>query len=125
LVSFSLPDSKSPHALVDPCAGDAGAIATLRDLWFGEERLCRSHNVHEAQLFLVELEAERFKAACKRLPFYSPFSGRWDTVLEADAFHVHIKPADGASLLFLNPPYDTDLIEGGSSSGFSGAGRSA
>jgi hypothetical protein len=112
LVGFSLPSSKSPHVLADPCAGDAQAITTLRNLWFGEERLCRSHNVHDAQLVLVELEQERFRAAEKRLPFFSSYGGRWDTVLEADAFHVHIKPADGASLLFLNPPYDTDPVEG-------------
>jgi hypothetical protein len=113
LVGFSLPESKSPHVLVDPCAGDAGAIITLRNLWFGEERLCKSERyAHDAHLVLVELEGERFKAADQRLRLFSSFGRRWDTVLEADAFHVQIKPADGASLLFLNPPYDTDPIEG-------------
>jgi len=112
LVSFSLPESKAPHALVDPCAGDAAAIIALRNLWFGETRICKSYNAHDAHLFVVELERERFKAANASLPFSNVYTGRWDTVLEADAFHVDIKQSDGASLLFLNPPYDTDPVEG-------------
>ncbi|HET9210642.1 MAG TPA: DUF6094 domain-containing protein [Thermoanaerobaculia bacterium] len=110
-MGFRIPQSKSPHVLVDPCAGDAHAIATLRDLWFGEERLCQSYNVFDAQIFALELEKERAQAAEARLSSSGPY-GRWDTVYETDAFHVHIKPADGASLLFLNPPYDTDPVEG-------------
>jgi hypothetical protein len=118
LVEFDLPDSRGPHVLVDPCAGDSEAIITLRNLWFGEERPCKNHNVHDARLFVVELEKDRFQATDRRLRFYSPYSGRWDTVLEADAFHVEIKPCDGASLLFLNPPYDTDPVEGRSEQRF-------
>ena len=112
LMTFSLPESRSPHVLVDPCAGDGAAIIGLRNLWFGEERSSPRHNVHDAHLFLVELEKERFQAAEARLTHVSSYGGRWDTVLEADAFHVDIKPSDGASLLFLNPPYDTDAVEG-------------
>jgi hypothetical protein len=112
LVSFSLPESRTPHVLVDPCAGDGEAIATLRNLWFGVERPGKTYGVLDARLYLVELEKERFTAAEKRLPFVSPYIGRWDTVLETDAFHVHIKAGDGASLLFLNPPYDTDPVDG-------------
>ncbi|HEY0511538.1 MAG TPA: DUF6094 domain-containing protein, partial [Thermoanaerobaculia bacterium] len=112
LMTFSLPQSRSPHVLVDPCAGDGEAIIGLRNLWFGEERSSQRYNVHDAHLFLVELEKDRFKAAEAKLSHFSSCGGRWDTVLEADAFHVDIKPNDGASLLFLNPPYDTDAVEG-------------
>ncbi len=111
-MTFSLPESRSPHVLVDPCAGDGAAISGLRNLWFGEERSSSRHNVHDAHLFLVELEKDRYKAAESRLSHFGSYGGRWDTVLEADAFHVDIKPNDGASLLFLNPPYDTDAVEG-------------
>ncbi len=111
-MSFSLPESRTPHVLVDPCAADGEAIATLRNLWFGEERPCKTYGVLDARLYLVELEKERFTAAEKRLPFFSPYIGRWDSILETDAFHVHIKAGDGASLLFLNPPYDTDPVDG-------------
>jgi len=111
-VSFSLPSSKGPHALVDPCAGDAAAIITLRNLWFGETRIHKSYNVHDARLFVVELEKDRFDAADLQLRCTNAYLGRWDTVLEGDAFHVDIKVEDGASLLFLNPPYDVDPVEG-------------
>jgi hypothetical protein len=70
-MTFSLPDSRSPHVLVDPCAGDGAAIIGLRNLWFGEERSSSRHNVHDAHLFLVELEKERFKAAEARLTHVS------------------------------------------------------
>src|SRR3954454_5557338 len=76
LVSFSRPASEGPHALVDPCAGDAAAIIALRNLWFGETRLCKNHGVHDAHLFVVEMEKERFKAADARLPFLNAYTGR-------------------------------------------------
>src|SRR4051794_37249540 len=110
LMTFSLPESRNPHVLVDPCAGDGEAISGLRNLWFGEERPSQRYNVHDAHLFLVELEKERFQAAEARLTHFSSLGRRWDTVLEADAFHVDIRPNEGASLLFLNPPYDTDAV---------------
>ncbi len=35
-----------------------------------------------------------------------------DLALHCDAFHLEIRPEEGASLLFLNPPYDMDKVHG-------------
>ncbi|HEY4595252.1 MAG TPA: DUF6094 domain-containing protein, partial [Thermoanaerobaculia bacterium] len=102
LVSFA-PQEVS-HVLVDPCAGDGTAIAALRALWFPEGK-------HEASIYAVELEQERAKALRKRLSL--PEGGSlYDISLHCDAFHLEIKPEEGASLLFLNPPYDIDKVHG-------------
>src|SRR6185295_4572508 len=113
LVEFTLPESEDRHVLVDPCAGDGLAIATLRDLWFGSTRANQHYGVLDASILAVELEKQRFKAAYDRLSFWDTSRyRRWDTVVEADAFHLGFKPFDGASVLYLNPPYDTDKIHG-------------
>ncbi|HEX4959752.1 MAG TPA: DUF6094 domain-containing protein [Thermoanaerobaculia bacterium] len=113
LVGFRLPKSKDRHVLVDPCAGDGEAVTVLRDLWFGPARTSRRFGVLDAHVFAVELEKDRYHIARKRLASWDHARGhKWDTVLDSDAFHVDIQPHDGASLLFLNPPYDTDPVHG-------------
>jgi hypothetical protein len=113
LVEFTIPESEDRHVLVDPCAGDGLAIASLRDLWFGSTRVEKRFGGLDARILAVELERQRFKAAYDRLSSWDTSRHqRWDTVVEADAFHLGFKPFDGASLLFLNPPYDTDKIHG-------------
>src|SRR6185295_3084102 len=100
-------------------AGDGLAIATLRDLWFGSTRANQHYGVLDASILAVELEKQRFKAAYDRLSFWDTSRyRRWDTVVEADAFHLGFKPFDGASVLYLNPPYDTDKIHGRLEQGF-------
>ncbi|HYN19417.1 MAG TPA: DUF6094 domain-containing protein [Thermoanaerobaculia bacterium] len=102
LVSFAPQDET--HVLVDPCAGDGAAIAALRSRWFEQPD-------EDAAIVAVELEEER----AKRLRFLlKPLHGgsRWDVALHCDAFHVDITAKDGASLLFLNPPYDIDKVHG-------------
>src|SRR3954454_8858265 len=113
LVGFRLPASEDRHVLVDPCAGDGEAIAALRDLWFGPTRTHQRYGALDARIFAVELEKDRFKAAKKRLSAHDSAHGRlWDLVLEADAFHIAIEPDEGASVLYLNPPYDHDAVHG-------------
>jgi hypothetical protein len=110
LVRFQPPESRGPHLIVDPCAGDAEAITGLRAFWFGASRSLKRHNATDAYLYVVELERERFKAAEQRLALRDAYSNAWDRALNADAFRVNIELADGASLLFLNPPYGTDPL---------------
>jgi hypothetical protein len=113
LVDFRIPKSKDRHVLLDPCAGDGEAIATLRDLWFGETRSFKRYNVLNAHVVAIELEKQRFAAAKKRFTFWDASRNQpWDQILEADAFHLDFKPNDGASVLYLNPPYDTDKVHG-------------
>jgi hypothetical protein len=100
LLSFDGEDE--PHVLVDPCAGDGAAIAALRRHWF--ERPERG-----ATIYAVELEKERALGLSDHLSFAGP---RPDVTLHCDSFHLNIEPRDGASLLFLNPPYDFDKVHG-------------
>lgn len=102
LVSFEPQDEA--HLLVDPVAGDGAAIAALRRLWFERPD-------EDAAIYAVELEEQRAKGLRSRL---SPLQGgsHRDVSLHCDAFHVDITPREGASLLYLNPPYDTDKVHG-------------
>lgn len=102
LVSFAPQDE--PHVLVDPCAGDGAAVAALRKLWFEQPE-------EEAVIFAVELEELRARHLQSQLGLLQGGS-RGDVSLHCDAFHVDITPQEGASLLFLNPPYDTDKVHG-------------
>jgi hypothetical protein len=79
----------------DPCAGTGQAIVTLAaeildlDPW-DAGRYCKA----------IELEATRAEALARRLPHGWAHHG--------DAVTFGLDPRPGASLLFLNPPYDTD-----------------
>ena len=101
MVSFA--PQEEAHILVDPTAGDAAAIAALRTHWF--ERPDR-----EATIYAVELEEQRARNHRHHLSLYG--GSRPDVSLHCDAFHVEITAEDGASLLFLNPPYDIDKVHG-------------
>lgn len=94
--------------LLDPCAGDGEAIRTLRSLW--AESYAATDDPYDwrrprrPRIVACELEAER--AASLRASLLDPE----DEVHHADAFRLHAtaRGEDGASVLFLNPPYDLD-----------------
>jgi hypothetical protein len=96
LVSFARQDDA--HVLVDPCAGDGFAIDELRKHWFERPDL-------DSRIYAVELEKERARQL--RLRF-----SQADRTFHCDAFQVEISRRDGASLLYLNPPYDSDKVHG-------------
>ena len=85
------------HVLVDPCAGDGAAIAALRDRWFPRPN-------RDVAVYAVELEEQRARSLRTHLGS--------NVVQSCDAFHLEITPQDGASLLYLNPPYDVDKVYG-------------
>jgi Uncharacterised methyltransferase family (DUF6094) len=86
------------HILVDPCAGNAAAIAAIRHHCFADPK-------HDASIYAIEIEDQRARAQkAHLLPS--------DLGLHCDAFHVDIRADPGASLLFLNPPYDFDRVHG-------------
>ncbi|HEX9668431.1 MAG TPA: DUF6094 domain-containing protein, partial [Thermoanaerobaculia bacterium] len=97
LISWTRPESRrsgAQHLLLDPCAGEGEAIAALRRAWF--------EDVGVATIAACEMEESRATALAGRLSWR-------DQRLHADAFTLLWRPSDhGASLLFLNPPYDTD-----------------
>jgi hypothetical protein len=102
-----LPNRRDRHILVDPCAGEGDAIATLAGLWFPDPR--QAGFTTAPRIHAIELEAGRHQRLRAKLhPTDRPHHG--------DAFHFEIHGADqpgrGASLLFLNPPYDSDRLRG-------------
>ncbi len=101
LVSFTPQDEA--HVLADPCAGDGAAIAGLRKHWFPEHE-------RDAAIFAVELEEQRARDHHQWLSLH--YGTRRDVSIHGDAFHVDITAQEGASLLYLNPPYDFDKVHG-------------
>jgi hypothetical protein len=95
LVSVERDRYGSQPIFLDPCAGTGTAILTLAaavlDLDLPDAaRFCRA----------IELEATRAETLRRRLPHGSAH--------HADALTFGITASPGASVLFLNPPYDTD-----------------
>ncbi len=108
LVTFHpLERNSARHILVDPCAGGGEAIDTLCKLWFaGTPSQTATGTSPAGAIFAIEMEAGRYGQLKSRIPHSRHF--------HADAFRFTISRADeegcGASLLFLNPPYDTDRV---------------
>lgn len=93
-------------SFVDPCAADGAAVLGLTRALLVDDEVARL----AAKVFAVELEATRADALAKR-------RGRdiaWERLaaLHGDAFKVVWKRDEGASLLYLNPPYDHDPEHG-------------
>ncbi|HXU46617.1 MAG TPA: DUF6094 domain-containing protein, partial [Thermoanaerobaculia bacterium] len=91
--------------LFDPCAGDGQAIETLRSLWCGDPGDDRRPG---ASIVACELEESRARSLAFRLRHGS------DRALCGDAFRLVSRhgPGDGATVLYLNPPYDQDRAFG-------------
>lgn len=87
-------------ALVDPCAADGKAALALSDL------LDKSREDLTVHRYFVELEAVRFAALDKASPYGTKR-------VRGDAFRLEWERGErlGASLLFLNPPYDEGRLE--------------
>jgi Uncharacterised methyltransferase family (DUF6094) len=108
LVRFHPPeDHRATHLVVDPCAGGGEAIDTLCQLWFpAPPSPAADATSPTPEIFAIEMEAGRYNQLRTRLPHSHHF--------HADAFRFQISGAEqqgcGASLLFLNPPYDTDKV---------------
>lgn len=99
---------RTRHALLDPCAGEGEALFALRQAWLPPDGAgCDFH------VYGCELELSRFA----KLEARSRGAGRThDTHLEnGDAFSLSIRTdarCPGVSVLYLNPPYDTDKEHG-------------
>ena len=98
------PQPTAEILLADFCAGDGQAICDLA------AALAARQPTLTCTFELCELEAERARALQQRV---RPFQKGYYTpthVHHTDAFTLQAKhaPADGAHLLLLNPPYNTD-----------------
>lgn len=100
------------YALVDPCAGDGAAVLGLGAALFDAETLRQG----AVGVFACEMEATRFKALEKRRGSDHPWGACH--FVHGDAFRLRWElegdygSTNGASLLFLNPPYDHDPEHG-------------
>lgn len=92
---------RSEVSFMDPCAGEGDAILALMGALGKKE-----------SLYACEMEATRRKAAEQKLQSVSWNNTR--NLLEGDAFRITFEKGDkdGISVLFLNPPYDTDPVHG-------------
>lgn len=103
------PEPQGRSVLVDPCAGDGTAILTLRRLWVESYSPdgCPSPAGpwgYDTVIRACELEAERAWALRRSLLPNTDFG------LQGDAFRLCAQVPDegGATVLYLNPPYDQD-----------------
>lgn len=99
-------------SVLDPCAGDGDAVLTLVQQVFSHDDVVKGH----VDIYACEMERSRFTALKKRAEsqVHSLLN-----VLHGDAFRLAWSLKDnyssrrtGASLLFLNPPYDIDPVHG-------------
>lgn len=107
---FVLQTEPDKYCVLDPCAGEGEAVSELVNAVFGTkdthgykpEKGTRAEGV-DVLLVAVELEAERkikCETAARSVVGYSDAE-----VLHGDGLHCDAS-GDGASLLWLNPPYD-------------------
>jgi hypothetical protein len=101
------PEPTTPSFLLDPVAGDGAAIQTLRRLWIDSapDGAEFDHYYTRMSLYACELEAERARALEEGLGF-------GDVAFHGDAFRLcpPSPMAARATVLYLNPPYDTDPV---------------
>lgn len=109
-------DEGDRYVFLDPCAGEGAAVfALMADLYGRVYPGVEFRKLAEkVRFFGVEMEGQRYDALKKRTEAQLGYSGEVSTIVRGDAFSVEwtephgeeAKP--GASLLYLNPPYDQD-----------------
>lgn len=87
---------------MDPCAGDGEAIITLCKAW---------SKARTPKLYVCEMEQSRVEAFKERVKMDWALG---KNLLHGDAFNItfRVRERGGVSVLFLNPPYDTDPQHG-------------
>lgn len=94
-------DREAPQAILDPCAGEGEALIALARSWFD----LKGSNY---RLYACEMEKTRCDALSSALRQAIPFGFNYrHEALLGDAFRIHWK-SPGATVLYLNPPYDHD-----------------
>lgn len=88
-----VPPAGRKFNVLDPCAGKGAALEALADKWFG------------AVPYAIEVEVSRGEECAERI-------GADKTLAPCDIFAARMT-AGSMSLLWLNPPYDTELGGGG------------
>ncbi|XXX79221.1 DUF6094 domain-containing protein [Sorangium sp. So ce134] len=95
------------HAIVDPCAGEAAALVGLTRCWL-------DFAADDFHLYACELEETRARAAQNRL--WRESGERKSKLVHGDAFYLQWGEdrwrVGGATVAYLNPPYDLDPEHG-------------
>lgn len=102
-------DRTASYSLMDPCAGKGEAVSLL---W---STLVGGNTVSGPKVSLYLCEMERVRAAEAKQAGQSVGANyRASVYLHGDAFRSNYTRSDkeGVSLLYLNPPYDTDPVMG-------------
>ncbi len=97
-------EGEADVSFLDPCAGEGEAVVELAKL------LCPS-NFKDVDIFGCELEVGRHETAVKNKDLHWRSAQQ---ILLGDAFRITFNRGDkaGISVLYLNPPYDTDPVHG-------------
>lgn len=99
--AFEKPDAGTDVAVLDPCAGKGEAVIQFA------RGISTPRNT--PKVYAIELENRRHDTLQENLRNYANYDRRFD--LHGDAFSAPLKTDpenDGFSVLYLNPPYDTD-----------------
>lgn len=101
LANLMTAEEGQAYTYLDPCAGDGAAVIELSSILHDKSKVVSIHT--------IELETSRYKTLRDMLGYRAT-----QTSLQGDAFQARFEmsPDNGVSLLFLNPPYDTDPIHG-------------
>lgn len=102
-----LRDNRGEPSFLDPCAGEGAALLEIMSA------LVPNLKSNKAMLYGCEMEAGRFDTFKKAAEDITWALGK--NILAGDAFSLTAERSDsksGISLLYLNPPYDTDPIHG-------------
>lgn len=107
------------YAVVDPCAGEGAAVCALVEAVFHKPLVPGDVKTRTSvELYTCEMEATRFKAL-EGQRGRGGFAWNRFHAIKGDAFRLSFSLTDpashsnrrGASLLFLNPPYDRGIWE--------------
>ncbi|MGN6107699.1 MAG: DUF6094 domain-containing protein [Kofleriaceae bacterium] len=98
------------HAFLDACAGEGEAILEMVRRWMGR-RVPNEHITGDFRLYVAELEETRAQKLERALWASMDTSKR--RLLKGDAFMIQWEGGEygaraGATVQWLNPPYDTD-----------------
>lgn len=100
------------HCVIDPCAGDGAALAGLLRAWGPAMAATRLRAREAWEAFAVELEAGRAAALADLARGDDAAVGGADLeVAQGDAMAMPLPDRgaeEGATVLYLNPPYDLD-----------------
>lgn len=100
------PEPEHRAVLLDPCAGDGTAIRTLRDLWAERSGLQSPQKDYYRWPWVTACELEEERAMQLR---WGKTTTGCDVTFHADCFRLYPDSrSSGATVLYLNPPYDTD-----------------